>query len=109
MIELASALVTRKKNGERNKCTHSDGIMHTLNEWCDCKSNVRMNLTSLKLLNMFKPSSSSTKISIILARTIKKSKIFQPLLKYSLDRANTLIMHSNAKIDENTCMMKRIA
>lgn len=49
-----------------------------------------------------KPSSNSKMISTTLAETIIKSNIFQPHKKKSLDRANSLTMHSNANIDVKT-------
>lgn len=41
-------------------------------------------------------------MSTTLAETMIKSKIFQPHKKKSFDRAISLIMHSNAKMDVKT-------
>lgn len=61
-------------------------------------------ITNLRPLSTLKPSTNSKIISTKLAETIIKSKIFQPHKKKSFDNAINLIMHSNVKIDVNTCV-----
>lgn len=60
-------------------------------------------LTNLKPRNTDKPSTSSKIKSNKLAETMIKSNMFQPHSKNSLLNAINFSIHSNVKIDVNTC------
>lgn len=65
-----------------------------------------VSLTNLRPRNTLKPSTNSKMMSTKLADTMIRSNMFQPHRKKSFDSAINLIMHSNVKIDVNTCKFR---
>lgn len=92
VVQDCASFRTRNCNGRRIKI-----------KICQNYSSNRCRLTKRRPRKTLRPSTSSKMISSRLAVTMIRSNMFQPHRKNSLERANSLTMHSNVKMDVKTC------